>query len=191
MAEAQATENPDEISLKTESRVSLKTGEKGQMKEDGTYHQAFGGTELMSMALEKYVDKSLLDEFNIIKSRVRTVSEDKPNILWLHDLVGDPENDHLQDEEQRKRFDRLIFVSDWQWAQFQGAYRINWNESFVLKNAIDPILVPSDTSQKWTKDSDVIRIIYHTTPHRGLNIAVAAIKALWDNGYKDKIHFDV
>ena len=30
-----------------------------------------------------------------------------------------------------------------------------------------------------------------TQPHRGLNIAVAAIKALWENGYKDKIHFDV
>ena len=47
------------------------------------------------------------------------------------------------------------------------------------------------TDGKLDKDKDVIRIIYHTTPHRGLNIAVAAIKALWDNGYKDKIHFDV
>ena len=25
----------------------------------------------------------------------------------------------------------------------------------------------------------------------GLNIAVAHVQALWENGYKDKIHFDV
>ena len=193
-AEAIAEEHPDEVSLKTESKAvpsSLRGGEKGQMKDDGTYHQSFGGTELMTMALEKHVDKDLLEEFNIIKSRVRSISTVKPNILWLHDLVGDPENDHLQDAEQRKRFDRLIFVSDWQFNQFQNAYQIHWNESFVLKNAIDPVLIPMDTSGQWDKDNDVIRIIYHTTPHRGLNIAVAAVKALWENGYKDKIHFDV
>ena len=187
MAEAQATENPDEISLKT---VPV-DGAKGQMKEDGTYHQSFGGTELMSNALMERLPKDLLDEFNIIKSRVRHVDENKSNILWLHDLAGDPENAHLKDAEARKRFDRLIFVSDWQWNQFQLVYGIPWNESFILKNAIEPLKCPMTTDGKLDKDKDVIRIIYHTTPHRGLNIAVAAVKALWDNGYKDKIHFDV
>ena len=80
MAEAQATENPDEFSLKTVEKQG------GLMKEDGTYHEAFGGTELMTKALTERVDKDLLEQFNIIKSRVRTISEDKPNILWLHDL---------------------------------------------------------------------------------------------------------
>ena len=45
MAEAQATENPDEFSLKTVAK------NKAQMKEDGTYYQSFGGTELMNKAL--------------------------------------------------------------------------------------------------------------------------------------------
>tara|TARA_B100001093_G_scaffold38993_4_gene33342 strand:- start:152 stop:1219 length:1068 start_codon:yes stop_codon:yes gene_type:complete len=189
MAEAEAIkeEHPDEISLKTE----IADGSKGQMKDDGTYYESYGGTELMSNALTERLPKDLLDEFNIIKSRVRTISQEKENILWLHDLASDPENAHLKDAELRKRFSRLVFVSDWQWQQFNMMYGINWSESFILKNAIEPILLSTNTNGTWNKDKNVIRIIYHTTPHRGLNIAVAGIKALWENGYKDKIHFDV
>ena len=106
-------------------------------------------------------------------------------------MGNDPENEHLKDAELRKRFDRIVFVSDWQWQQFQLTYGIAWSGSFVLKNAIEPIMLSANTNGSWNKDKNVIRIIYHTTPHRGLNIAVAGIKALWENGYKDKIHFDV
>ena len=106
MAEAEAIkeDNPDEISLKTQ----ILDGSKGQMKDDGTYYESYGGTELMSNALTERLSKDLLDEFNIIKSRVRSISEEKQNVLWLHDLAGDPENAHLKDEELRKRFARLI-----------------------------------------------------------------------------------
>ena len=47
MAEAEAIkeENPDEFSLKTTQKQG------GIMKDDGTYHESFGGTELMSKAL--------------------------------------------------------------------------------------------------------------------------------------------
>ena len=110
-AEAIKEDNPDEISLKTVPA----DGSKGQMKEDGTYYESFGGTEMMSKALTEKVSKDLLDQFNIIKSRVRTISDDKQNVLWLHDLAADPENNHLKDAEARKRFSRLVFVSDWQW----------------------------------------------------------------------------
>jgi len=185
MAEAQATENPDEFSLKTVQKQG------GIMNDDGTYRESFGGTELMTKALEQYVDKDLLEQFNIIKSRVRTVSEDKPNVLWLHDLWNDPENEHLKDAEARKRFARLVFVSNWQLMTYQLGLGVPYSESFVLKNAIDPIQVPGNVDGTLNKDKDVIRLIYHTTPHRGLNIAVAGVQALWENGYKDKIHFDV
>ena len=91
------------------------------MKDDGTYHQSFGGTELMSKALTERLIIDLLEKFNIIKSRVRTVSEDKSNILWLHDLWNDSENEHLKDAELRKRFARLVFVSHFQMNTFQLA----------------------------------------------------------------------
>ncbi|RPF76744.1 MAG: glycosyltransferase family 1 protein [Rickettsiales bacterium TMED254] len=168
--------NPDEFKLKQEPKGPTK---------DGTYKESFGGTELMNKALHERVDKDLLEQFNIIKSRVREVSDDKPNILWLHDLWNDPENQHLADVEKRKRFDRLVFVSNYQMNTYQMAYNIAFNETFVLKNAIEPIIIPEKA-----KDGEQIRIIYHTTPHRGLNIAVAGVAKLAET-LKDKIHFDV
>ena len=107
-AEAIKEDNPDEISLKTVPA----DGSKGQMKEDGTYYESFGGTEMMSKALTEKVSKDLLDQFNIIKSRVRTISDDKQNVLWLHDLAADPENNHLKDAEARKRFSRLYLIGN-------------------------------------------------------------------------------
>ena len=52
-----------------------------------------------------------------------------------------------------------------------------------MKNAIDPIPYAE-------KPKDRINLIYHTTPHRGLNIAVAAMKEL-AKLHGDKIHLDV
>lgn len=169
--------NPDEFKMKQEKPA-------GPTK-DGTYAKSMGGTELMNKALLERVDKDLLEQFNIIKSRVREVSDEKPNILWLHDLFNDPENEHLSDAEKRKRFERLIFVSNYQMQTYMLAYGIPYSETFVLRNAIDPIILPEKC-----KDGEQIRIIYHTTPHRGLNIAVAAVQKLAEK-LKDKIHFDV
>ena len=172
--------NPDEFKLNQEP-VKAKGPEK-----DGTYKESFGGTELMNKALHERVDKDLLDQFNIIKSRVRHIDENKSNILWLHDLWNDPENDHLKDVENRKKnFDRLVFVSDYQMNTYHLAYGIPYGETFCLKNAIEPISI-----EKGLKDGDQIRLIYHTTPHRGLNIAVASVSKLAET-LGDKIHFDV
>ena len=69
-------------------------------------HKVYGHGVVSIKEMEK-VSKDLLDQFNIIKSRVRTISDDKQNVLWLHDLAADPENNHLKDAEARKRFEDL------------------------------------------------------------------------------------
>jgi len=152
---------------------------------DGTYDGAMGGTELMNKGLHERVDNELLDQFHIIKSRVRTIDPDKKNILWLHDTWDDPEANHLNDSDRRKRFDKLVFVSNYQLATYNMAYGVTYGESIVLRNAIDPIEVAMED-----KDSDVVRLIYHTTPHRGLNILYAAVEKLAEI-FGDKIHLDV
>jgi len=153
------------------------------MNTDGTWNKAQGGTELMNSALYERVDNSLLEQFNIIKSRVREISNDKPNILWLHDLWGDPEAQHLKDSESRLHFARLVFVSNWQLQTYNMGLGVPYHESIVLKNAIDPIPLTK-------KDDDVIRLIYHTTPHRGLQILVPVMEELAKH-HGDKIHLDI
>lgn len=153
--------------------------------EDGTYTGAMGGTELMNKALYERVDEDLLDQFNIIKSRVRKVSDDKPNILWLHDTWDDPESQHLRDEKSRDRFAKLVFVSNYQFQTYNLAHGVPYSQSAILKNAIDPIVL-----EQGDKEGDQIRLIYHTTPHRGLNIVVAAVARIAEM-LGDKIHLDV
>ena len=149
---------------------------------DGTYEGAMGGTELMNKALYERVDNDLLDNFNIIKSRVRWVDPNKKNILWLHDTWDDPESQHLKDAEQRKRFAKLVFVSNYQLQTYNLALGVPYAESRVLKNAIDPIEFKQ-------KDKDTIRIIYHTTPHRGLNLVYAGVAEVAK--HFPNIHLDV
>lgn len=153
------------------------------MNKDGTYNKAQGGTELMNSALYQRVDNDLLEQFNIIKSRVRHVDSEKQNVLWLHDLWNDPEALHLQDEEQRKRFSKLVFVSNYQLSTYNMGLGVPYSESVVLKNAIEPI-------EEHNKPTDQVRLIYHTTPHRGLNIVYAAVEAIAAQ-LGDQIHLDV
>lgn len=151
---------------------------------DGTAINAKGGTERMRERLMDELPDHLKEQFNIICSRVRDVSKTKKNILWLHDLWNDPESVHLKDRSSRERFDKLVFVSNYQWQTYHQFHGIPFSESVILRNAIDPI------EQHEKPQDDQIRLIYHTTPHRGLEILVPVFEALYEK-HGDKIVLDV
>lgn len=131
-----------------------------------------GGTELMLDRLHNTLSADLLDKFQIIPSRVRDIAPDRMPILWLHDLPGDPESQHLKDADLRKRFKKIVAVSDWQMQLYNVTLGLPYREAIVIKNGITPIDI-----QKKEFDG-TIRIIYHTTPHRGLELLVPVFEAL-------------
>lgn len=133
---------------------------------------SMGGTELMKYALYEHLDDELLNNFQIIPSRVRNLDPDKKKIYWLHDLPPDPESAHLKNGGWEK-FDSLVYVSNWQKEAYQGFFNIPPSKGIVLQNAIKPIENFSKPDPK-----DGIRIIYHTTPHRGLDILVPVIEGI-------------
>jgi glycosyltransferase involved in cell wall biosynthesis len=135
---------------------------------------AMGGTELMGAGLARHVSPDVLSKVNVIRSRVRYVAADKPNVLWLHDLPEDPESHHLADPKRLAEFDRLVYVSNWQKERYQLAYGIPASKGVVIKNAIEPI--PEELIKKG--EDGKIRLIYHPTPHRGLNLLVPVFGAL-------------
>ena len=142
-----------------------------------------GGTELSISEFERHVDADLLSKVNIYPSRIREeIDTSKANIYWVHDLPGDPEMDHLKNGGWNK-FDKIVFVSNWQLHKFIDFYGMPWYKCAVLPNAIEP----SET--KLEKDLDTIKLIYHTTPHRGLNILIPVFKKLAENF--DNIELDV
>ena len=128
-----------------------------------------GGTELMAERINT-LRPELLSHFNIMHSRETNISFTKKNILVLHDLALDPMHEHLRDGGW-KNFDKLIFVSHWQKQQFQDYLGLPPSASVVLKNAITPI-------EDHVKPTDKIRLMYYSTPHRGLDILYAAFVPL-------------
>jgi len=146
---------------------------------------AMGGTELMKYALARKLDSAILDKFQIIPSRVREIEKGKIPILWLHDLPGDPESQHLKDGGWEK-FERIVCVSHWQRQQYQNFYNIPASKMHVLQNAIEPI---EDIEKP--DPAECVNIIYHTTPHRGLELLLPIMDWI-DEHLKDlNWHLDV
>jgi UDP-glucose:(glucosyl)LPS alpha-1,2-glucosyltransferase len=146
--------------------------------------KANGGTEISKRSIAKFISEDLAKEFQIIPSRVREINEDKIRIYWQHDVANDPEISHLKDVNSRNRFHKFVFVSNWQLYDFNVKLGFPLNEkSIVIENPIDPL-------PKTTKSFDKIRLIYFSTPQRGLQILVPVMEKL-SQKYGDKIHLDV
>lgn len=139
---------------------------------------ANGGTELMARLLVDVVDPELLKGKQIVFSRVRELQPDLKKILYLHDLPNDPESNKIAESEFRNQFEKLVFVSHWQQNMYNLVAGVPFGKSFVIPNSIRAI-------KHEDKDfSGKLKLIYHTTPHRGLELLVPAFIEL-------KKHFDV
>jgi glycosyltransferase involved in cell wall biosynthesis len=144
---------------------------KGEIVESELSANSKGGTEMMRQRLVDSVDKELLEKAAIHLSRPRELYDDVPNILWCHDLAEDPENKILKDGGWEK-FDWFVFVSAWQRDQYIVRYGIPYSKCSVIHNAVETAYQPKE------KDMGTIRFIYHTTPHRGLELLVPIFDAL-------------
>lgn len=131
-----------------------------------------GGTELMKMGLEERLPAELLEDFQIICSRVRKIEEDKIRVYWLHDLPEDPETNHLKDEASRDRFHKIVFCGNWQYNRYVDYLGIPPSDKCItLETAIEPITFDP-------KPMDEIRLIYTSTPQRGLELLVPVFEEL-------------
>lgn len=166
------------IGLKESAAPSIEPATNGTYEHIGSQ----GGTEQMVAGLKQRLPKDLLDKFNIICSRVREVDPSKRNILWLHDTFDDPESEHLKNKNSLERFEKLVFVSHYQQCTYNLGLGVPYDKGIVLQNAITPI-------ESHEKPKGKINIIYHTTPHRGLELLIPVCEFLADKGVD--FHLDV
>lgn len=136
--------------------------------------KANGGTEIMARRIRDSFTEEELEHVQIIPSRVRELLDDKVRIFWCHDLPNDPESENVLKNDGWRKFEKIVFVSHWQKQQYLNSFNIPPSKCIVMQNAIDPI--PLDNVK--TKPDDKIRLIYHTTPHRGLDLAYYAVNEL-------------
>lgn len=134
------------------------------MEENEVSKNSNGGTELIKRRLYNgEVSRDLLEKFQIVFSRQRELNKDKYRIFYAHDLPGDPEASNALDNEGWKNYHKIVFVSNWQMQEYINFYRIPWSKCVVLQNSIIPIELREKTKEK-------VKLIYHSTPHRGLDI---------------------
>ncbi len=144
---------------------------------DAVSSKAIGGTELMRNWLFEELDKrepGLKEKFQWIMTRVRGLDPNKQRILWIHDLAGDPEVQHLKEKENWNNYERIVFVSHWQQQQFKTYLNFPFEKGVVIQNAIKPI--PSHEKPKDGK----INVCYFSTPHRGMELLLNAWEFLRD-----------
>ena len=155
---------------------------KGSVIESELSKNSKGGTEMMRQRLIDNIDPAALENVAIHLSRPREIFDDVANILWCHDLAEDPENKILRDGGWQK-FDHFVFVSNWQRDQYILRFGIPYSKCSVIYNAVEKQYAPKE------KDMSTIRFVYHTTPHRGLELLVPIFDAL--SKEFDNIHLDV
>lgn len=141
-----------------------------------------GGTEMMRQRLIDNIGEEVLEKVAVHLSRPREVYDDVPNILWCHDLAEDPENQILVNGGWQK-FAHFVFVTAWQRDQYVIRYGIPYSICSVIHNAVEVKYEPVE------KDMETIRFVYHTTPHRGLELLVPIFESLVKEF--DNIHLDV
>lgn len=155
---------------------------KGQVIDSSLTKNARGGTEQMRSRLLRSVDSNFLSEVAIHFSRPKELYTDVPNILYLHDLSEDPAVDSLK--QNHDRYDRFVFVSYWQRDQFINRFELPYSKCVVIQNAIE-----TKYDYELEKPNDKIRFIYHTTPHRGLELVYSIFDSLCQ--FHENIHLDV
>lgn len=142
-----------------------------------------GGTEQTCRMIESNLPSDLLEDFQIIPSRVTELLDDKIRIYHLHDLPNDPETNHLKDASSRDRFHKMVFCGHWQMNQYMNLLGIPHNDKCAV---IDTPILPVEYK---AKSSDQVRLIYTSTPQRGLGLLVPVFVELAKT--RKNIHLDV
>ena len=133
-----------------------------------TLQAPMGGSEILYQALAARVD---LSSINLIKSVCAwELLDNRPNVLWQHLNTDEDAVKLLADPQFVARLDKIVFVSDWQKIKFIRTFNLPIHKCVTIRNAIEPI--PAH------KKPEKIRLIYTSTPWRGLHLLIEAFKVL-------------
>ena len=144
--------------------------------------ESFGGSENQFRLLMKYVPEEYFKGINLILNDTdfTHIEEDKINILWIHHFVGMPEIKNLNSKDYLNKIDYFVFNSNWNYEKFRYKFNVPEAKSIVIRNAIEQI-------NFLKKDKKKIKLIYHTTPWRGLSVLLN----VFDKLNSDQVELDV
>ena len=134
-----------------------------------------GGTEIQYELLYKHVDNKILDNFQITTSVPEKIplSLDKINILWQQNSYDQPNLiDWFSNKDNHKKYDYYVFNSHWCYEKFRMRFNVPTERCTVIKNAVEPF-----PNKQFTRNGK-LKMIYHSTPWRGLNVLLGAMQLI-------------
>ena len=148
--------------------------------------QPFGGSEIQLAYLYKYVSKELLSKIKLELSvpERSPVVVDKTNVLWIQNSYDQP-NLHpwFKNKLNHGKYDWYVFNSHWVYEKYRYFFDIPTEQSMVIKNGFTDGLV----LKKKFKRKGKIRLVYTSTPWRGLEVLLRAMELV----KSDNIELDV
>lgn len=135
-----------------------------------------GGTEILKQNLLKYCGTGWESKINLITSFCdsRLIDSNKVNIVWQHLWHDQNAITGMNDPNFVKMVDYFVYVSNTQLKAFSNKFNISDSKNHVIKNAIEPI-------EYKEKPQDKLRLIYISTPQRGLDVLLDAWKLVRHN----------
>lgn len=143
-----------------------------------------GGTEILLAGLKKHTNISQHEDINIVLSNpyMRNLKYTKKNLLWQHLAHSDESlKPGYLDPAFMNAIDSFVYVSNWQHEKYRWIFRIPLENTYVIKNAIEPIeFKPKPKDGK-------LKLIYTSAPFRGLDMLLPAFEML----NRDDVELDV
>jgi glycosyltransferase involved in cell wall biosynthesis len=143
-----------------------------------------GGTEIQRDQLIAQLDEKDLEGINLFTSICHPdlIKKDKINILWQQLSYDQPNVKLMADRRFVDSVDFFVYNSHWCFEKFRTYFKIPEYKSFVIKNATHPFDKPAKIGNK-------TKIIFTSTPWRGLSVLILAIQHL--NKVRDDFEVDV
>ena len=137
-----------------------------------------GGTELQQTFLETKIDSDLLNNFQICTSIPGKVPIDKNkiNILWQKNGYNQSNiTPFFADRTNHYKYDWYVFNSHWNYEKYRMMFDLPTERCHVIKNGVSHF-----PERKHYKQGNTVRLIFHPTPWRGLNVLLLAMQHLQD-----------
>jgi len=144
-----------------------------------------GGTEIQEHFLSHYVDDTLLNKFQICTSIPGKVdlNKDKINILWQKNSHDQPNiYPWFEDKTNHNKYDWYVFNSHWNYEKYRYRFDLPTDRCHVIKNGVNNFPVRTQF-----KEGNMVRMLFHVTPWRGLNVLLGAMSLLKDCN----VHVDI
>jgi len=139
--------------------------------------QPYGGTEIQLDYLKKYCpihwDSVQLTTSIPEKEPLHPV---RSNILWLKNSWDQPNiAPWFQNPKNHSKYDWYVFNSHWSYEKYRYFFKLDNPKCLVIKNGIDydELVVKKKAEKK-----DKIKMIYFTTPWRGLEVLLKCMEEL-------------